>query len=71
MVVEVNMAGKETNPRTSIALKFLLPAGIFLFLALVWTEASTLLRLVQVAAGLAFAGEGLWKLWKLKVDGPI
>ncbi len=65
------MAGKKTNPTTAIAWKFFPPAGIFLFLALVWTEASTLLRLVQVAAGLAFAGEGLWKLWKLKVDGPI
>jgi len=69
MVVEGNMAEKKTNPRTATAQKFFLPAGIFLFLAIIWAEPSTSLRVALGAAGLAFAGEGLWKLWKLKRNG--
>ena len=62
------MAEKKTNPRMATAQKFFLPAGIFLSLA-IWTEASTSLRVAEGAAGLAFAGEGLYKLWKLKGNG--
>ncbi len=52
------MTEKDTSAN-SIALKKLVPAALFLFLALMWPDGSTLLRFALAAAGIAFLVEGI------------
>ena len=47
--------------RGRMRFKSFVPAGLFLLLALIWTDASTLLRSLFAASGIAFLVEGIIK----------
>ena len=55
----------------SRALNKLVPAALFLFLAFMWSDASTMLRWVFAAAGIAFLVEGIVKYVKAPGKGGL
>ena len=50
------------NLRMALVVRKFAPAALFLLLAVIWDEASTLLRYSFAAGGLAFLLEGIFKL---------
>ena len=53
---------QRDNSRMALVVRKFVPAALFLLLAVLWDEASTLLRYSFAAAGLAFLIEGIFKL---------
>ena len=60
----VTMAKINLNPKLVIILRSFIPAAIFIFLALMWTEQRELVRYSSGIAGIAFLIEGIIRLWK-------
>ena len=58
------MAKTNLNPKLVIILRSFIPAAIFIFLAIAWTEQRELVRYPMGIAGIAFAIEGVIRLWK-------
>ncbi len=52
------------DKRMKDLIKKLIPAVIFIFLAIVWDRESNIVNYLYAAAGAAFAIEGLWKFIK-------
>jgi hypothetical protein len=58
------MENDNSKPIIKNAVKLFLPAAIFLFLAIMWTDQSALFRYSAAAAGVVFAVQGIRKLIK-------
>ena len=63
------MAKINLNPKLVIILRSFIPAAIFIFLAITWTEQRELVRYPMGIAGIAFAIQGVIQLWKYPKSG--
>ena len=58
------MAEKKSDPIMNRLIKSLVPAVLFMALAILWTDRESLVPTLMGAAGVAFAVEGFWKYKK-------
>ena len=58
------MPAEKSDPIKSRLIKSLIPAVMFIALAIVWTDRESLVPYLMAAAGVAFAVEGFWKYRK-------